>query len=305
MMLSKKGSYGFIIAIIILAVTFAILFYLIVIRLHPFSTRDTQVCTTTLTFKGISLGLSGTPNCKTQYICISGGDPCTNINPSIPIIKVDPTNKTQIMQKIAEQMANCWAEFGAGKIDYQNVGAWDGLEGNICGVCSIIGFDDKVQEALSLKPEGTSCKSNTECLSGDCDSTLHVCLGTSPGKEGTTSYQLTYKDLLNYLAITPSSEDNQQSYLQYLYGFYTLTSFLKASPTVNNDFYSNNKQIDFSGQYAIITGEGAQWSWNWAIWDLNSAGGKVAPKFLPPVLINVNDVSSTLGSQCPNFVTQS
>ncbi len=149
--MNKRGmSWEMLIGIIVLAVTIAILL-IFLWRADFKNIPNSQICHDSVVLKTTGGGYVGGLNCKTDYVCISGGGKCTNMNPTITI-NVDPTNKTQIMKAVSDQLAQCWWTFGEGKLDYQGVYAhiFAGLGSSpVCGVCSIVGFDSTIQSQLS------------------------------------------------------------------------------------------------------------------------------------------------------------
>ncbi|MFH1311186.1 MAG: hypothetical protein ABIH65_02165 [Nanoarchaeota archaeon] len=132
------------VTIIILIVSFIIILFLI-FQLNLGGTTDKEICHNSVVLKGQSQIVAGPLDCRTSYICISGGNDCS-ITKTASKVDVDPNDKNEIMKAIADEMASCWWMFGEGKIDY---GA--GLLGSSSvgyALCSIIEFDDKVQEKI-------------------------------------------------------------------------------------------------------------------------------------------------------------
>jgi hypothetical protein len=141
----KKGELTTtqLVTIIILIVSFVIILFLI-FRLDIGGTTDDEICRNSVVLKGKSIGVSGPLDCKTNYLCISGGEDCSGIISSEKI-SVDADNKTQIMKVIAEEMASCWYMFGEGKINYG--------EGFLTtkvhyALCSVIAFDESISEKI-------------------------------------------------------------------------------------------------------------------------------------------------------------
>jgi hypothetical protein len=138
-MIQKKGEIttAQIVTIIVLIVSFIVILFFF-FRLNLGATTNSEICHNSVVLQSKSAKLIGGLQCKTDYVCISGGGDCENMNPTITT-KVNPENKDEIMKAIADQMANCWWMFGEGKMDYLGIST-----DNICGVCSIVGFDDKI-----------------------------------------------------------------------------------------------------------------------------------------------------------------
>ncbi len=145
----KKGEITTtqIVMIVVLIASFIIILYFIY-RLGLGSTSASEICHNSVVLKATGKGIAGDLNCKTDYVCISGGDKCANMD-STTTIKVDPGNKTQIMKAIAGQLSNCWWMFGEGKLDYSNIGLGSGGD---CALCSQIEFDKSI---LNKNPDLT------------------------------------------------------------------------------------------------------------------------------------------------------
>lgn len=174
----KKGELTTqqIVTIIILIVSFAVILFFLS-RLNLGETSNKQICHNSVLLKSKTKGFGGPLDCRTNYLCISGGGKCETIDPT-GTIKVNPDKKGEIMEAIAKEMADCWWMFGEGKIDY--VAFFDGetkiIEKNVvCGVCSIVEFDPVIQR----KQE-----------------------------------EITYKELIKHLEKNKRGEEN---YLKYLY----------------------------------------------------------------------------------------
>jgi hypothetical protein len=133
-----------IVLLIILLVSFAVLLFFIY-QLNFQELSEKQICQNSIQVKSKTSFFSEI-DCKTNYICISGGDSCSNFNAKTSI-KIDLSakdgGKEQIMKVIADEMADCWWMFGEGKLDY--VGGID-TPGYRCAICSTIEFDEKIQE---------------------------------------------------------------------------------------------------------------------------------------------------------------
>jgi len=105
---------------------------------------DKQVCHTSVVFKSTPvLKYIGNFKCKTNYLCISGGGECEGIVPTTTV-KVNPSNKEEIMKVIADEMADCWWQFGEGKLDYTGIA----LKYTVCSICAIVEFDKTIREKI-------------------------------------------------------------------------------------------------------------------------------------------------------------
>jgi hypothetical protein len=289
-MISKKGEIttAEIVMIIVLVVSFIILLYFLW-RLSLGGTTNAEICHNSVVLQARSAHLApGGLQCKTDYVCISGGGTCANMNPTITI-NVDPTNTNQIMQAIAGQMTSCWYEFGEGNLDYLQLNLVQqsvaGSGGTQCGVCSVIGFDNTIKNS---KPFSTL----QDCLSyyQGTVSQSQICSSMFSSNPATPYSRLfSYQDLLNFLANNEYS--NSQTYLQYLYGVSSIQNLI-SPPSGITDFW-NSGVIDTGSQFAIITGESKG---GFSFWRNG--------QYLKPVFLKITDISNYLGNQCVSYFTQ-
>ena len=317
----EKGRRGavemtVIVLVIISIASFAILLYFLVVKLNPASASNSQACHESLVTSTSGQGIvAGGINCKTDYVCITGGGKCAGMSSSVNF-DVNPSNKEEVLNAIAYEMAQCWWTFGAGQLDYQHMtnfvsSGTFGLIGNsgpACGVCAIIEFDPTVQK--DLKSGGTlsvgdSCSFSSQCVSGYCDPHVFKCAQGSPNS---ASSPLTYQDLFDYLATHYTTEGGtNQTYMQYLYNQPSLGAFLQSSngqsvmePYIPFDilpFYYDPQPIPLNSQYLIVTGETKDLKAGW---------------FLKPFFIGTNNFTQPQynyvggADYCSgNFITQS
>jgi hypothetical protein len=133
--------------IIILIASFIIVLFLL-FRLNLGETTVKEVCHNSVVLKGRS-PLGGSLDCRTNYLCISGGEDCEGI-PTTSTIEVDPNKeetKNETMKALADEMSDCWWMFGEGKIDYAGRDISPITE---CSICSIVEFDEKLKESPSI-----------------------------------------------------------------------------------------------------------------------------------------------------------
>lgn len=139
-----------IVTLIILILSFSVILFLI-FRLDLGQITNEEICRNSVVLKGESkLGIGGTLDCRTSYICISGGGDCEGINPTKTIeisSKDDDEKKNEVMNALAEEMASCWNQFGEGEIDYGGGGAEHRVQ---YAICSTIAFDENVQGKVSI-----------------------------------------------------------------------------------------------------------------------------------------------------------
>ncbi len=140
---NKKGDAvsPTLVAFIVLIVSFVIILFLI-FRLNLGGTTDKEICRNSVFLRDKASVFSGPLNCKTNYLCISGGDDCRGTTSEK--IKVNPENKEEIMKAIADEMSDCWWQFGEGKLNY-------GISGDVSikyALCSFVEFDSNVQKKI-------------------------------------------------------------------------------------------------------------------------------------------------------------
>ena len=119
---NKKGDAAspMLVAFIILIVSFVVLLIWIFI-LNPGETTDKEICKNSVFLKGKASVFSGSLNCKTNYLCISGGEDCKEIT-ATTTIKIDAENKEAVMKAIADEISDCWWQFGEGKLNFGTTG---------------------------------------------------------------------------------------------------------------------------------------------------------------------------------------
>ena len=134
-----------IVLLIILIASFSIILFFF-FKLNLGEETQKTICRNSVILKGsvVSSLSGGSLDCRTNYLCISGGGKCEGINPT-ETVKVDPDNKNEVLKAIADEMADCWWMFGEGKIDYEGED-WSGYH---CAICSIIKFDNSIQNEIS------------------------------------------------------------------------------------------------------------------------------------------------------------
>ena len=274
------------VTLIILIVSFGIILFLI-FNLGLGETTNKEICHNSVLLKSKSV-VGGELDCKTNYICISGGGKCEGFNEDYTIkIDMNPKAKSkeeknekiknQTMKAIADEMTDCWWMFGEGKIDYVGLSIEKVIIGKMnCALCSIISFDKKIQEF---------------------------------GKENENKF--TYENFYdNFLRET--KKDKSNTYLSYLYNvhnFEDVTAMIK----INKDEF-----FEFEDQYSILTGIGSQGylqktaNWIFVSVDLVNKyffrGFNVpkAPQFkdygtIPVVIKNKKELNSL---DCTDFITK-
>lgn len=150
-MIYNKGKKGELttkqlVTIIILIASFIIILFLL-FRLNLGETGDKEICHNSVVLREKSGALAGPLDCKTNYVCISGGGDCEGIS-ATSTIKVNPANKTAIMNAIAKEMSDCWWMFGEGEVNYAG---GDLASKTTCSICSILEFEDISIDSISYE----------------------------------------------------------------------------------------------------------------------------------------------------------
>lgn len=134
------------VGIIILIASFAIILFLL-FRLNLGESSAKEICHNSVIMKSQSKLAVGSVDCKTNYVCISGGEKCEEFNPTAT---VNAKTKEEIAAVLEKEIEDCWWMFGEGKIDY--IGYWiskpGSLETHSCAICSIVKFDKQIQEEI-------------------------------------------------------------------------------------------------------------------------------------------------------------
>jgi len=212
-----------IVILIIVIISFIVLLYFLFL-LNPKETSSKQICYNSVVLISKSSDLVGELDCKTNYLCISGGDSCTSFNPTITA-KVDASKKDEVLKTIADEMADCWWMFGEGELNYLSAGLVeegkeiiDSSNPYHCAICSKIKFDKKIQDKIK---------------------------------------EITYSELADYMKTHQTSHKASSNYLKYLYG----VNSLESSNAQIKEFDVNSVPISTSKDYLIITGKDPELLW--------------------------------------------
>ena len=134
------------VTLIVLITSFIIILFLIY-RLNLGGTTDAEICRNSVVLRDKPLGDLVVPiDCKTQYVCISGGSDCQSISATE---KINAKTKNEIMKVLADKMSECWWQFGEGKIDFR-ADLREGGTDITCAVCSLVNFKDIPQEEQTI-----------------------------------------------------------------------------------------------------------------------------------------------------------
>ena len=134
-----------VILIVLIASFIVILFFLF--RLNLGKESNLELCHNSVLSQGnyvLSKTSSGL-NCHTKYICITKSGDCDGmVNPEIKKVKTSD----EVYKILADEMQECWWEFGEGKINY--IGKKISKK-NYCSICSQIYFDKSLNGIKEFK----------------------------------------------------------------------------------------------------------------------------------------------------------
>jgi hypothetical protein len=143
--ISKKAdmSMPLFVGLVVIITSFLVLLYFW-LRLDPGGITDKEICHNSVVLKDKSKAFAGSLDCRTNYVCISGGGDCLDSGSKV---KVEASDEEQIMKVLADEMSSCWYMFGEGKESSyaDGIGGWNPTK-VYCSVCSIVQFDKKIQE---------------------------------------------------------------------------------------------------------------------------------------------------------------
>ncbi len=138
----RKGQERTMLVTLMVLIVSFIIILLFIFRADLWGITDREICHNSVVLRDKTEGISGPLDCKTNYLCISGGGDC-EITASEKV-EVNLEIKEEIMKAIAEEMSSCWWMFGEGEAKYAE-GAL--FSKRACVICSITSFDERVQES--------------------------------------------------------------------------------------------------------------------------------------------------------------
>jgi len=140
---SRKGALTqqqIVMYLVLIAGFLVLLFFIFVLDLGAITNKE--ICRNSVILRDKATSIAGELDCRTNYLCISGGEDCEGITATTEV-KVDSESKEEIMKALAEEMSDCWYMFGEDKeLDYTGGPVSTRVE---CAICSIVKFDEKVQ----------------------------------------------------------------------------------------------------------------------------------------------------------------
>ncbi len=133
-----------IVGLVILILSFSVILFLF-FRLDLGKTTNKEICHNSVILKSNNDFSSGSLDCRTTYVCVSGERDCEKINPDITVKVLDNLNKKeQIMKSLAEEMADCWWMFGEGNAGYVSKTSTS----KQCAICSVVDFDSSLEQEI-------------------------------------------------------------------------------------------------------------------------------------------------------------
>lgn len=133
-----------IVILIILIVSFAVILYFLY-QLNPGGTGAEEICHNSVVMSKYKVLDSGGLDCKTQYLCISGGGGCKDFS-STETVKVN-LDEADISKKLYEKMSNCWWMYGESQVDFVSAFSFPG--NYPCSICYIVNFDEEIKSKFS------------------------------------------------------------------------------------------------------------------------------------------------------------
>jgi hypothetical protein len=135
-MKNKKGELTTqqLVTIIILIISFVIVLFLLW-RLGLDEISNKEVCHNSVILNEKSSVLSNNLDCRTTYVCISGGGNCEEF---VVTNTIKVSSEEEINPIIQKEIDDCWWMFGEGKIKYLG---WQFPNREVfCAICSTIKF---------------------------------------------------------------------------------------------------------------------------------------------------------------------
>lgn len=163
-MKNKRGELTTkqLVTIIILVVSFTVILILL-FRLNLGEVSNKEICHNSVLMKAQSTLGSGPLDCKTNYVCISGGGDCKGFNEDY---KLEAKTEKEIKNIIKNETADCEWMFSDGEFGW--------LDGkNHCAICSIIKFNS---DTKNFNMDGVD-------ISTDKRYTIYIIINPDLGKD--------------------------------------------------------------------------------------------------------------------------
>ena len=194
----KKGELTTkqLVTLIILILSFSVVLFFL-FKLDLGETTNKEICHNSIVLKDKSALSGGSIDCKTNYLCISAGGECENINPTATV-EVEATQEA-VIQAIAEEMADCWWMFGEdNEFKYSGSSVARSVD---CAICSVIDFDDKIKSEVESFSYDDFYNELSEIQKSDSQTYLQYLYATSDSNQIITNYQSQVIDAMNELTI--------------------------------------------------------------------------------------------------------
>lgn len=144
----KKGEMTVqqIVILIVLILSFAVILFFL-LKLNIGGQTKSELCQNSVSMRANAplSSLNSYPlNCQRQYLCLSKTGKCDAplTNPTVERV----STKDDVYNALSENLANCWAMYGQGKLNY--IGS-DTLPKLYCSFCSQIAFDSSVKKIFN------------------------------------------------------------------------------------------------------------------------------------------------------------
>ncbi|MDP3987004.1 MAG: hypothetical protein Q8P81_02145 [Nanoarchaeota archaeon] len=138
------------VTLIVLITSFIIILFLLS-QLNLGEASNREICHNSVVLRDKTESLAGTLDCRTEYVCVSGGGDCEGLASAVSLgVELNQDSekiKNETMNAIADQMVSCWWMFGEGKVNYASRSASDEVS---CSVCSIVEFDSEMRKIESI-----------------------------------------------------------------------------------------------------------------------------------------------------------
>jgi len=131
--------------LIILIISFVVILFLLW-RLNLGEETQKEICHNSVVMVAKGKGFIGELDCKTNYICISGGDECEGF---VSTSTIKANTEKEITDALQKEVSDCWWMFGEGKIDYLKTLEKGALGKTNCAICDTIKFDKTIQDKFA------------------------------------------------------------------------------------------------------------------------------------------------------------
>ncbi|MEK6881808.1 MAG: hypothetical protein AABY22_19475 [Nanoarchaeota archaeon] len=135
-----------IVTVVILILSFAvILFFIYQLGFKEQSQRE--ICRNSVELKAKDILGVGSLNCRTEYLCLTSGEKCTE-DLSAKVVKV---NDKEAVKQIADAIYDCWWQYGQGEKEFVSWGTNRIGNPKECGICNQVylnGIDFEKQDIL-------------------------------------------------------------------------------------------------------------------------------------------------------------